>query len=117
MRTFLLCLIVLFSLPALAQQSVAEVATQSRVAGQALPADAPTRDQVLTFLDLMQARKGMAAALESMKQIAKQGAEQRFRPKVPNPTPKPLEAGYVMVHGMFAEMHPDEMMDAVVSIY
>ncbi len=117
MRTFLLCLIVLFSLPALAQQSVAEVATQSRVAGQALPADAPTRDQVLTFLDLMQARKGMAAALESMKQIAKQGAEQSFRQKVPNPTPKQLEAVYGMIDGMFAEMPLDEMMNAVISIY
>src|SRR5260370_2269601 len=117
MRTFLLCLIVLFSLPALAQQSVAEVATQSRVAGQALPADAPTRDQVLTFLDLMQGRKGMAAALESMKQIAKQGAEQSFRQKVPNPTPKQLEAVYGMIDGMFAEMPLDEMMNAVISIY
>src|SRR5260370_3704791 len=116
MRTFLLCLIVLFSLPALAQQSVAEVATQSRVAGQALPADAPTRDQVLTFLDLMQARKGMAAALESMKQIAKQGAAQSFRQKVPNPTPQQLEAVYGMIDGMFAQLPLHEMMKAAVSI-
>jgi hypothetical protein len=112
-----LCLTVLFSLPALAQQSVAEVAAQSRAAGQALPADAPTRDQVLTFLDLVQVRKDMAAGLGNLKQIAKQGAEQSFRQKVPNPTPKQLDALNGIIDDMFAEMPLDEMMNAVISIY
>lgn len=117
MRTFLLCLTVLFSFPALAQQSVAEVAAQSKVAAQAFPADAPTRAQVLTFLDLVQTRKAIAAGLGNMKQIAKQRAEQSFRQKVPNPTPKQLEALYGIIDDMFAEMPLDEMMNAAISIY
>jgi len=111
---FLLCL-VFSSLPVCAQQSVAEAAAQAK-APHALPADAPTRDQVLTLLDLMQARKTMIAAMDNLKQIMKDSAEQSFRERVPNPTAKQLDA----LHGIYddiVDIPLDEMMNAIISIY
>ena len=81
-----------------------------------LPADAPTRDQIMTLLDLLQVRKTMSAMLQNMKQIMRQGAEESFRKKVPNPTPKQLAA----LQGMFddvIDMPLDEMVDALIPIY
>ena len=81
-----------------------------------LPADAPTRDQVMTLLDLLQVRRTMSAMLANMKQAAQQGAEEEFRKKVPNPTPKQLAA----LHGMFndvIDMPLDEMINALIPIY
>ena len=82
-----------------------------------LPADAPSRDQVLTLLDLMQIRKNMAAAMESMKQIMKQGAEQSFRERVPNPTPQQLAALRGMMDDLVDGISMDEMVNAVITIY
>jgi hypothetical protein len=81
-----------------------------------LPADAPTRDQVLTLLDLVQARQTMAAAVEDLKQIMQSSAEESFRQKVPNATPKQIEA----LRGVFDEvtkMPLDEMINTVITIY
>ena len=48
-----------------------------QTADQALPPDAPTRNQVLTLL--VQARQTMVAAMEDMKQIMQNSAEESFR--------------------------------------
>jgi hypothetical protein len=112
----LLCLVVFFTLPALAQQSVAEAAAQAKNNGQ-VSADAPPRDQVLTLLETLQARRTMTVMLDNMKQIMKDSAERSFREKVPNPTPKQLAA----LHGMFDDimnaMSLDDMINAIVPIY
>jgi hypothetical protein len=112
----LLCLVVCFTLPSLAQQSVAEAAAQARGNGQ-VSADAPTRDQVITLLELLQARRNMTVMMENMKQIMKESAERSFREKVPNPTPKQLAA----LHGMFDDiidtMSLDDMINAIIPIY
>lgn len=110
-----LSLFALFTLPAFAQQSVAEAAAQARNAGQALPPDAPTRDQVLTFLDLMQARRNMMVAMDNMKQIMKQAAEKTFRERIPNPSPKQIEALDGMVDDIDVPL--DEMVNAIIPIY
>ncbi len=87
-----------------------------QAADQPLPADAPTRNQVLTLLDLVQARQTMVDAMENVKQIMQNSAEESFRQKVPNATPKQIEA----LRGMFDEVTKtplDEMINAVISIY
>lgn len=95
-------------------QSIA--APKSAADSRVLSADAPTRDQVMTLLDLLQVRRNMAAMLQNMKQILAQTAEEDFRKKVPNPTPKQLAA----LHGLFddvIDMPIDEMVNAVIPIY
>ncbi len=113
---FLLVLIAATA-PAYAQQSVAEAAVQAKAKSEGLAADAPTRDQVMKLLDLLQIRKSMSLMMDGMKQAMKQGAEQAFRERVPNPTPKQLEALNGMVDDMMADMPLDEMIEAVVPIY
>jgi hypothetical protein len=112
-KMLLVTLVMVFSFPVFAQ--VAEAAASARNVRQGLPANAATREQVMTLLDLMQVRRNMATAMDSMKQIMKQGAEQSFRSKIPNPNPKQLEA----LHGMIDDIDVplDEMIDAVVPIY
>ena len=105
------------TVPAYAQQSVAEAAAQAKAKPEGLAADAPTRDQVMKLLDLLQIRKSMSLMMDGMKQAMKQGAEQAFRERVPNPTPKQLEALNGMVDDMMADMPLDEMIEAVVPIY
>jgi hypothetical protein len=103
--------------PLYAQQSVAEAAAQAKAKSEGLAADAPTRDQVMKLLDLLQIRKSMSLMMDGMKQAMKQGAEEAFRERVPNPTPKQLEALNGMVDDMMADMPLDEMIEAMVPIY
>jgi len=118
MRTMiLLCAALILTLPLAGQQSVAEAAAQSRKASPALSPDAPTREQVMTLLNLMDVRKSMTTAMESMKQIMKESAEESFRQKVANPTPKQLEALHGMFDDILSVMPLDEMENAIVAIY
>ena len=100
-----------------AQQSVAEAAAQAKAKPEGLAADAPTRDQVMKLLDLLQVRKSMSLMMDGMKQAMKQGAEEAFRERVPNPTPKQLEALNGMVDDMMADMPLNELIEAMVPIY
>ena len=103
--------------PVYAQQSVAEAAAQAKAKSEGLAADAPTHDQIIKLMDLLQIRRNMALMMDGMKQAMKQGAEQAFRERVPNPTPKQLEALNGMVDDMMADMPLDEMAEAMVPIY
>src|SRR5580765_5743285 len=116
-RGLLLLVLLAMAVPVFAQQSVAEAAAQAKSKVEAFPADAATRDQVMTLLDLLQVRKMMATMMDGMKQAMKQGAEQSFRERVPDPTPKQLEALNGMVEDIMADMPLDEMVEAMVPIY
>lgn len=105
------------AVPVYAQQSVAEAAAQAKAKSEGLAADAPTHDQIMKLVDLLQLRRNMALMMDGMKQAMKQGAEQAFRERVPNPTPKQLEALNGMVDDMMADMPLDEMVEAMVPIY
>jgi hypothetical protein len=115
-RVVLLVFLALFSLPLCAQQSVAEIAAQAKAA-HALPANAPTRSQVLTLFDLLQVRRNMVVAMDGMKKAAQEGAAQSFRERVPDPTPKQLELLNKMMEDMFGDMPLDEIVDAIVPVY
>jgi hypothetical protein len=103
--------------PIYAQQSVAEAAAQAKAKPEALAADAPTHDQIIKLMDLLQIRRNMALMMDGMKQAMKQGAEEAFRERVPNPTPKQLEALNGMVDDMMADVPLNEMVEAMVPIY
>ena len=55
--------------------------------------------------------------MDGMQQAMKQGAERSFRERVPNPTPKQLEALNGMVEDAVGGMPLDEMVEAMVPIY
>jgi len=112
---FLLCL-VLPSLPLCAQQSVAEAAAKAKAA-HALPADAPTREQVLRLFDLLQIRRNMVVMMDGMKKAAQAGAEESFRQRVPDPTPKQLELLNQMMADAFGDMPLDAILDAIIPVY
>jgi uncharacterized protein len=116
-KGLLLLVLVAFALPVFAQQSVAEAAAQAKSRAEVFPPDAPTHDQVMTLFDLLQVRRNMSLMLDGMKQAMKQGAEQSFRERVPNPTPKQLEALREMIDGALGDMPLDEMLEAMVPIY
>jgi hypothetical protein len=119
MRSRVLLLLVLLSVaaPALAQQSVAEAAAQAKSKAEVFPPDAPTHDQVMTLLDLLQVRRNMSLVMDGMKQAMKQSAEQSFRERVPDPTPRQLEALRGMIEGAIGDMPLDQMVEAIVPIY
>lgn len=116
-KAVFLLVLVAAAAPLYGQQSVAEAAAQAKAKTEGLAADAPTRDQVMKLLDLLQIRKSMSLMMDGMKQAMKQGAEEAFRERVPNPTPKQLEALNGMVDDMMADMPLDEMIEAIVPIY
>jgi hypothetical protein len=113
----LLCISLILSLPLAGQQSVAEAAAKARTAKAALSADAPSRDQVMTLLNLMEVRKAMSTAMESMKEVMRQSAEEGFRQKVPDPTPKQLAALRGVFDDILSVMPLEEMENAIVAIY
>jgi uncharacterized protein len=116
-RGLLLLVLLAVAAPVFAQQSAAEAAAQAKSKVEAFPADAPTHDQVMTLLDLLQIRKMMATMMDGMQQAMKQGAERSFRERVPDPTPKQLEALNGMVEDAFGGLPMDEMVEAMVPIY
>lgn len=105
------------AIPVYAQQSVAEAAAQAKAKSEGLAADAPTHDQIMKLVDLLQIRRNIAVMMDGMKQAMKQGAEEAFRDRIPNPTPKQLEALNGMVDDLMADMPLDEMVEAMVPIY
>ncbi len=116
-RSLLLLVMLAVAAPLFAQLSVAEAAAQAKTKVEAFPADAPTHDQVMTLLDLLQVRRNMSVMMDSMKQAMKQTAEHAFRESVPDPTPKQLDALRGMIDGALADMPLDEMVEAAVTVY
>jgi hypothetical protein len=116
-KTICLFVFIIAALPVAAQQSVAEAAAQAKSKTMALSPDAPSHEQVITLLNLLQIRKNMAVMMEGMKKAMKDGAEQGFRERIPNPTPQQLQALYGMVDDIMADLPLDEMVEAMVPIY
>lgn len=116
-RGLLLLVLLAVAAPAFAQQSVAEAAAQAKPKAEVFPADAPTHDQVMTLLDLLQLRRNMVLMIDGMKNAMKEGAERSFRELMPNPTPKQLEALRGVIDGAMSDMPLDEMVEATVAVY
>jgi uncharacterized protein len=117
-KSLLLLVFVLGCAPLFAQQVVGgKISSEPKQPQETFAPDAPTHDQVMTLFDLLQIRKTMATMMDGMKQVIKQSAEQSFRERVPNPTPKQLEALQGMTDDALGDMPIDEMVEAVVPIY
>lgn len=119
MRKFILTLAVLAcaGLSLNAQQSLGEIAAQAKASKQALPADAPSREQILRFFDVLQVRQNMQIAIDGMKEQMKSGAEQGFRHKLPNATAEQIHQMQAMVDDAFSEISYDELLDSMVPVY
>lgn len=100
-----------------AQQSLAEAAAQAKTARQQLPVDAPTRDQIVKLLDLLQVRRNIQTVLDGTKEQMLKGAEQGFRRKVPDATPEQMESLRGMVDDEFSETSVDELVQIIIPIY
>jgi len=97
-------------------------ATQARkAAAQALPADAPTREEVLKLFDIMQITKTMDAAIGAAKQQTREMAEQMAGERLPEATPEQKQQIKEMLDDVMAKaLGPSaikEMMDATIPVY
>ena len=88
-------------------------------AAEATPSaqEAPTREEVLKFLDLMHSRQQMALIMDGMAAQFKQGAEEGFKKKVPNAAPEQLAKVDALFGDIFKSLPIDEMVEAIVPIY
>ena len=102
------------SLPLAARAQSAAMPASS---AEALPADAATRDQIMTLLDMLHARRNMQVMINSMKAAMAEGAEAGLRKKVPNPTPKQLKTLHAIVDASLGDMPLDDMINAIIPIY
>ncbi len=117
-KSLLFLVLALAGVPLFAQQVVAgKLSSAPNATEETFAPDAPTHDQVMTLLDLLQVRKMMSTMMDGMKQAMKQSAEQSFRERVPDPTPKQLEALHGMIDDAIGDMPLDEMVEAMVPIY
>ncbi len=87
------------------------------VAQQVPGPDAPSRADVLKFLDLMHTRALMAQTMEGMTKQMKLGAENSFKQQVPNATPEQLAKLDDIFDGVFKVLPLDDMVEAIVPIY
>jgi hypothetical protein len=117
-KVLLLLVLVVACAPVFAQTVIGgKIANQAKTAEETFGPDAPTHDQVMTLLDLLQIRKTMAVMMDGMKKAMKQGAEQTFRERVPDPTPQQLEALHGIIDDIVGDMPVDDLLEAVVPIY
>jgi len=99
-----LCFVFIFAATAFAQQA-------------AVLDTAPSRDDVLRFMDLMQIRAQMDQLVEGMKKSMKTGAEASFKLKIPAATPEQLAKLNLVTETVFKDFPVDEIIDAAVPIY
>lgn len=78
---------------------------------------APTEQEVLKLLDLLQVEEGVKATINAMKEQLKAGAEQNFRERVPDATSEQLKQVSTIVDESFSELKPDDMLKNLVPIY
>ena len=103
--TCFVCVLFLFALP---------IGVSAQASGNA---EAPDKQDVMKFLDLMHARTQMEQVLSGMAKQMKLGAEQGFKQKVPDATPEQLAKVDKLFDTMFSSLPMDEMVDAIVPIY
>jgi uncharacterized protein len=115
--------------PAFAQQSVAEAAAKNRkqapakktAVAQPLPADAPSREDVLKLFDLMQINKMMDSIINAAKQQSVEMVEQMTQERMPEATPEQKKQIREMMDDVMrqalgpATIH--EMLEATIPVY
>jgi hypothetical protein len=90
---------------------------QSKASAGKPGTESPSREQVLTLLDLLQVRDTIKITLDATRQQVQGSAEETFREKVPNPTPEQLKSLHAVVDEIFGEISLDEIVKDVVPVY
>jgi hypothetical protein len=83
----------------------------------ALPADAPSRDQVMTLMDLLQIRRSMQQMLTGMKDALKANLLQAMKRDVRDPSQRQIDKINAVVDAAFEDLKLDDFIDATVPIY
>src|SRR5215467_10233982 len=78
---------------------------------------APSKDEVLKFMEVLHIRAQLTQYFEGVAKQARLGAEEGFKEKVPNPTPGQLAQVDKFADELFKNMPVDEMMEAMIPIY
>jgi uncharacterized protein len=78
---------------------------------------APSKDDVLRFMDLIQIRARMEQMVEGMKKAMKTGAESGFKLKLPAASAEQLAKCDAVTEAVFKDFPIDELIDAMVPIY
>jgi len=84
---------------------------------QAQDGVAPSREEVLKFLDVLRIKPQLMQYFDGVAKQAKLGAEEGFKQKIPDATPAQLAQVDQFAEGLFKDMPIDEMIDAMVPIY
>ncbi|HXA86163.1 MAG TPA: DUF2059 domain-containing protein [Candidatus Dormibacteraeota bacterium] len=125
----LLLAVMIVASPVYAQQSVAEVAAKSRneaatkkaLAKPALPADAPTREDVLKLFDLLQINKTMDAVIQAAKQQSMEMVEQMASERMPDATAEQKKQLHEMMDDVMNQAlgsaAMSEMLEATIPVY
>jgi hypothetical protein len=77
----------------------------------------PTKQDVLRFLEVTQAKERVVQLMSGMAQQARLGAEQAFKQKMPAATPQQLQRVDTMADTIFKQFPVDELLDAMIPIY
>jgi uncharacterized protein len=127
MRKWITLFIVLLGAVAGWAQGAAEAAKQTKSSAQkkatakGLPAEAPTRQEVLKLFDMLQISKTMELAIQAAKQQSNEMAEELIEEKAPTATPEQKQQIRQMVtEEMTQALGPQairEMMEATVPVY
>jgi uncharacterized protein len=78
---------------------------------------APSREQVMKFLEVTQAKSRVEQVFTGMAKQAQMGAELGFKQKVPDASPEQLARVDAISDSIFKEFSVDELIDAIVPIY
>jgi len=93
------------------------LASSASVAQTSASPDAPSKEDVMRFLDLMQAKSRMVQMMDGMKSGMKTGAEAGLKQQLPDATPEQLAKADLLADVVFKDFPIDEMFDALIPIY
>ena len=82
-----------------------------------LPADAPSRDQVMTLMDLLQVRRSMQQMIVSMKEGMKSGALQALKRDVRDPSQKQIDKLNAIMDAAFEDIRLEDFIDVMIPVY
>jgi len=82
-----------------------------------LPADAPSRDQVMTLMDLLQMRRTLQQMMTGMKEAAKTSFLQAMKRDVRDPSQKQIDRINAVVDAAFEDIKVEEFIDVTIPVY
>ncbi|HET9840020.1 MAG TPA: DUF2059 domain-containing protein [Candidatus Angelobacter sp.] len=121
-KAIILLTLTLCAVPGLAQQGAAKAAKQAKSKQAApLPADAPSREEVLKLFEMLQISKTMEIAIQAAKQQSFEMAEQMIEERAPDATPEQKKQMREMIDEIMGQaLGPaaiKEMLEATVPVY